>query len=837
MARKNKNRRRGGGGGGEGGIGPGPSSTVSLRVPRLKEFVLGESLKRPGFVSCGESYDVKANYFKPSSYNENLYRYDVCINPRATSPGVSRAVMRQLVTMYGQSRLGGRLPAYDGKTRLYTSGLFPFTSESFQVTLHDQEDGLAGEQASQRHQSTFLVMIKLHATLSGGIDNEEFCQAFNTVLHELSTGRYYPVGRSFYSPRIGEGLKNCCGFHQNIQCTQMGISLNIDISYRSFIKPLPVISFVAQLLSRDFTDGPFNFTEQLMINKAVSDIKVNVTLEGNMHKKYHITGLTSQVASKLFFPVDDDGTKKAVVQYFKDKYGYNIQLDLPCFKVGDQQSPTYLPIEVCEIADGQQISNLLNVTFQHPFDREKTILQIVNPYNGDPYAKEFGVTFENKLTIIKGRVLPPPMKMVDGGAVNTWTCINFASDITHAAAVAFCDELAVMCLVSGMNFRGDPVLPVVNARPKYVESALKKHHKRVMKILRPQGKELDLLIVILPDNNGTLYGDIKRICETDIGLVSQCCLAKHVLPMKPRFLTNIALKINAKVGGRNTVLVDAVERNLPRVGNTPTIIFGADVSHPRPGEGPYSPSIAAVVASQDWPEVTKYAGSVRPQAHREEIIQCLFDKNDCRSGCIPGGMIKEHLITFMRKTGHIPGRIIFYRDVVSKEKLNQVLEHELSAIKKACASVDPIYNPQVTIIMVQRRHHTRLFSGNYGTGGTVFRSGNVLPGTVVDREICHPTDFDFYLCSHAGTKGVSRPVRYHVLWDENSFTANAIQSLTNHLCYTYARSTSSVSVVPPVYYAHLLASRARLYIKPGDTGELSFPEIKDNVKNSGMFFC
>ncbi|KAI4977820.1 hypothetical protein ZWY2020_014374 [Hordeum vulgare] len=34
---------------------------------------------------------------------------------------------------------------------------------------------------------------------------------------------------------------------------------------------------------------------------------------------------------------------------------------------------------------------------------------IVNPYNEDPYAKEFGVTFENRLTIIKGRVLPPPM--------------------------------------------------------------------------------------------------------------------------------------------------------------------------------------------------------------------------------------------------------------------------------------------------------------------------------------------------------------------------------------------------------------------------------------------
>ncbi|VAI29476.1 unnamed protein product [Triticum turgidum subsp. durum] len=230
--------------------------------------------------------------------------------------------------------------------------------------------------------------------------------------------------------------------------------------------------------------------------------------------------------------------------------------------------------------------------------------------------------------------------MVKGGEVNTWACINFASDITHAAAVAFCDELAVTCLISGMNFKGDPVLPLVNAKPNHVRPFLKKHYQRFMAILRPLHKELDLLIVILPDKNGTLYGDIKRICETDLGLVSQCCLAKHVLKMKPQYLTNIALKINMKVGGRNTVLLDAVVGNLPRVSNTPTIIFGADVSHPHHGEGRSSPSIAAVVASQDWPEVTNYAGLVRRQARHEEIIQGLFNENDCGSGRISGGMIK-----------------------------------------------------------------------------------------------------------------------------------------------------------------------------------------------------
>uniref|UniRef100_A0A453SAW0 Piwi domain-containing protein n=1 Tax=Aegilops tauschii subsp. strangulata TaxID=200361 RepID=A0A453SAW0_AEGTS len=36
--------------------------------------------------------------------------------------------------------------------------------------------------------------------------------------------------------------------------------------------------------------------------------------------------------------------------------------------------------------------------------------------------------------------------------------------------------------------------------------------------------------------------------------------------------------------------------------------------------------------------------------------------------------------------------------------------------------------------------------------------------------------------SHQGT---SRPAHYHVLWDENNFSADEMQTLTNNLCYTY----------------------------------------------------
>ncbi|GKV16619.1 hypothetical protein SLEP1_g27239 [Rubroshorea leprosula] len=128
----------------------------------------------------------------------------------------------------------------------------------------------------------------------------------------------------------------------------------------------------------------------------------------------------------------------------------------------------------------------------------------------------------------------------------------------------------------------------------------------------------------------------------------------------------------------------------------------------------------------------------------------------------------------------------------------------------------------------------------------------LLIRTVVDTDRCHPTEFDFYLNSHAGIQGTSRPTHYHVLYDENRFTADALQVLTNNLCYTCARCTRSVSIVPPAYYAHLAAFRARYYIEGESSDATSsgnskttkektkevrqLPIIKDNVKDV-MFYC
>ncbi|XP_031493653.1 protein argonaute 10-like [Nymphaea colorata] len=858
---------------------------------------------RPGYGQAGVKCLVKANHFFAELLEKDLNHYDVTVTPVVASKSVNKAIMAELVKLYRESDLGMRLPAYDGRKSLYTAGVFPFTSKEFIVKLVAEEDGIHGPKREREFKVTlkFIARANLHHLtefLAGRRSEapQEALQVLDIVLRELSAQRYRAVGRSFYSPdigrpqRLGEGLESWCGFYQSIRPTQMGLSLNIDMSSTAFIEPLPVIEFVAQILNKEVLSRPLSDTDRVKVKKALRGVKVEVTHRGNVRRKYRISGLTSQPTRELMFPVDDKCTMKSVVEYFLEMYGFIIQHShLPCLEVGNQKKANYLPMEACKIVEGQrytkrlngkQITALLKVTCERPKDREMNILQTVyrNAYDQDPYAQEFGIKISEKLASVEARILPAPWlkyhetgkekdclphigqwnmmnkKMINGSKVSHWACINFSRGVQQSVASTFCNELAQMCQVSGMEFNPESVIPIYTARPEQVEKALK--HVYNASMCKLKGKELELLVAILPNNNGSLYGDLKRICETDLGLISQCCLTKHVFKISKQYLANVSLKINVKMGGRNTVLLDAISWRIPLVSDIPTIIFGADVTHPETGEDS-SPSIAAVVASQDWPEVTQYAGLVCAQAHRQELIQDLYKTwHDPVRGTVNGGMIRDLLISFRKATGQKPLRIIFYRDGVSEGQFYQVLLYELDAIRKACASLEPNYQPPVTFVVIQKRHHTRLFASNHKDRGSMEKSGNILPGTVVDSKICHPSEFDFYLCSHAGIQGTSRPAHYHVLWDENNFTADGLQSLTNNLCYTYARCTRSVSVVPPAYYAHLAAFRARFYMEPdvpengsppGDCGLVStqngcssgvrpLPALKENVKKV-MFYC
>ncbi|GKF14412.1 argonaute 4-like protein, partial [Tanacetum coccineum] len=107
------------------------------------------------------------------------------------------------------------------------------------------------------------------------------------------------------------------------------------------------------------------------------------------------------------------------------------------------------------------------------------------------------------------------------------------------------------------------------------------------------------------------------------------------------------------------------------------------------------------------------------------------------------------------------------------------------------------------------------------------------PGTVIDNKVCHPRNNDFYMCAHAGMivgimilllgglLGTTRPTHYHVLHDEIGFSADDLQELVHSLFYVYQRSTTAISVVAPICYAHLAATQVGQFMKFEDHSETS----------------
>jgi eukaryotic translation initiation factor 2C len=72
-------------------------------------------------------------------------------------------------------------------------------------------------------------------------------------------------------------------------------------------------------------------------------------------------------------------------------------------------------------------------------------------------------------------------------------------------------------------------------------------------------------------------------------------------------------------------------------------------------------------------------------------------------------------------------------------------------------------------------------------------------------------------------------------------TGIRLQQLSFALTHVYARSTRSVSIVPPVYYADIICERGKHHFTPGfnldiDTGSLAGTEKSDNAENRRAAF-
>lgn len=178
-------------------------------------------------------------------------------------------------------------------------------------------------------------------------------------------------------------------------------------------------------------------------------------------------------------------------------------------------------------------------------------------------------------------------------------------------------------------------------------------------------------------------------------------------------------------------------------------------------------SVVGVAASHDV-NAFCYNMCWRLQGQRLEIIEDFE------------AIVVRHLQFFKDKNGKYPEKILYYRDGVSEGQFDQVMAIEKNAMIAACHKVQPGYEKTVklTIVIVQKRHHTRFFPGKTGIGREDRKNNNVPAGTIVDTVITRPNENHFYLVSHQSIQGVAKPTKYCILMDDANHAIDDLQGLT-----------------------------------------------------------
>ncbi|CAL4940068.1 unnamed protein product [Urochloa decumbens] len=832
---------------------------------------------------------------------KKIFHYDVDISPHP-SKETARMIKNKLVEE-NSNVLSGALPAFDGRKNLFSPIEFKKDRLEFFVSLPAAASARFiaakenGHMPGKQNHKVFRVNLRLVSKLSGEDLNkylneekdgiplpQDYLHALDVILREGAMEDSIPIGRSLYSKSMGEakeiggGAVVLRGFFQSLRPTKQGLALNVDLSLAAFHENIGILAYLqkccdfmkdlSQMKTRALAED-----ERREVEKALKNIRVFVC-HRETDQRYHVHGLTEETTENLKFR-DRSGKDYTVLGYFKEHYNHDIQFrKLPCLQIG-RSKPCYVPMELCMVCEGQkflgklsdeQTSKMLKMGCQRPSERKGLIKAVVEgafAARSNSYADQFSLQVSKDMTELSGRILlPPKLKLGNGGRIKditpdrydrqwnlmdshvaegskikSWALISFGGSPEHQSFVPkFINQLSSRCEKLGILLNKKTVVSPLFERIHLLNNVGILENK-LKKIQEAASGNLQLLICVM-ERKHRGYADLKRIAETSIGVVTQCCLYSNLSKLSFQFLANLALKINAKLGGCNVALYNSLPCQIPRIfsDKEPVMFMGADVTHPHPLDDS-SPSVVAVVASMNWPSANKYTSRMRSQTHRKEIIE--------RLDVMAGDLLEE----FVKEVGKLPSRIIFFRDGVSETQFYKVLTEELQAVRLTCSRY-PGYKPSITFVVVQKRHHTRLFHREKNDGSTHYSDQNVPPGTVVDTVITHPREFDFYLCSHWGTKGTSRPTHYRVLWDENNFKSDEMQQLIHNLCYTFARCTKPVSLVPPAYYAHLAAYRGRLYLERSDSSDTSrttlyratplqtapLPKLRDSVKGL-MFYC
>ncbi|KAI9834225.1 MAG: hypothetical protein M1819_003063 [Sarea resinae] len=840
-------------------------------------------LKRPAtFNTTGKEVTIGINHFNVTKLpTKTVYQYDILIG----SGGEKRGLIKRVWESKAVTSAVGPGWIFDGNKIAWS--LRDMKDSNIMVDLDLEQGKTPREGREDRHRvvirkTTPVNLASIDAYLSGKVSfGSGVLEAINFLDHLLRqtpSVSYTSIKRSFFARGheryyLGGGIEAFKGVYQSIRaCHGRRMAVNVDVSNGTFWTESPLIQTVKELANaRDYSDLIWKL-KQVKGNAAqefrmvdsqgfrtlrrLKKVGVYAKHRGfeEKEKLFLIDRFTQLNAKEFTFPYKDHakGTEEdiSVYDYFLKKYDIVLQYwELPL--VYTTKKGVVFPMECMMVAQNQrypfkldedQTSKMIKFAVTRPKERIDAINHglLMLEWHEDKYLKNYGLQIDPKMVQTKARVLNNPTVGFQGSEINpgvsgrwdirgkkfivgnkhplkAWGVCIFAGryKVDKASAGNFIREFIKIYQGHGgvVENKNPIIVEGISDAAKAVEATWNQAGNQAN--MRPQ-----ILLFMVADKNAFHYTRIKKSCDCRFGVVSQVVQNAHVQKCNAQYISNVCMKINAKLGGCTSKV-----GKKPPTGHfaVPTMIIGADVSHPSPGSD--APSMAAMTVSLDK-YCARYAAGCETNGHRVEMI------TTANIDCILRSLIMNWVTT--TGGGRYPTNIFYFRDGVSEGQYLKVINEEVKDIKALINEMtDGEIMPKFIVTVASKRHHIRFFPKTTDRVAAD-RNGNPVPGTLVERDVTHPFEYDFYLNAHSAIQGTARPVHYHVLMDEAGIPVNEFQNMIYECSYQYMRSTTPVSLFPAVYYAHLASNRARSHENiPASSGPRTGPDAVKIKPKSG----
>jgi eukaryotic translation initiation factor 2C len=386
------------------------------------------------------------------------------------------------------------------------------------------------------------------------------------------------LNRSFFKldtfrKQLGFNLDLWKGFFVSVRPSEMGFNVNIDVANTVFFDEGNLID-----LAKKWYNCNENQLNQKMREDRYGEFENQIR---NRKIKTHL-GYTKRVegfgpsSSEHKFKLPD-GTTTTVQAYFASQKRPLKFPQLPCLKLGKEN---YTPMEFCTTVrtnvskiDPKAQSDMIRETAVPAEQRKADIERIMNSLdlNRDPILQQYNINVELKMVELKGRILPAPDLEYGGqnkilssreiGTQGSWrntgrVFLNVTVKIDNWLVINYSrrtnpnDFLDSLIRVSSNH-------GIMMANPNYVDNfSNERDPNKAIKFIEDAYKKYgnpSFILAILPGTTD-IYKALKTFGDLRYGVTTQAIDGNTIFKNSRGFdqlVSNICLKINPKLGGRN----------------------------------------------------------------------------------------------------------------------------------------------------------------------------------------------------------------------------------------------------------------------------------------------